>query len=243
LIYADIANFFPGSCLIFAYASSEVLPELPKCSFVDHILQGGGYMLEIDRMKELVTERKNIETRIYYASNEYSNDVPEGGKPAARLDVFIAWLNQAAWNYDGASQSYWRYVDTADPEAAGVLHPEVDRLNKRQLKFENVIVLFTEHDVIKPTNLDIHLEQGLEGNAKLFRDGQVFDIRWSTLITKDEIKSGKRKPIQFYYRDEDVLFPLKPGHTWVTVVTPSSAVADKLNGNWQLLFSQPPGVK
>ena len=39
LVYADIANFFQGSCLIFAYASSEVLVELPQCAFVDHILQ------------------------------------------------------------------------------------------------------------------------------------------------------------------------------------------------------------
>jgi hypothetical protein len=243
LIYADIAAFFPGSCLIFAYASAEVLVELPTCSFVDHILQGGGYMLEIDRMMELVTERKNAKTKEYYTSNIFSNDAPEGGKPATRLDVFIAWLNQSAWVYDAASQAYWRYVDNADPDAAGILHPEVDRLTKRQLQFENVIVLFTEHDVIKPTNLDIHLEQGLEGKAKLFRDGQMFDVRWSTLITESEIMNGFRKPIQFYYPNEDVLFPLKPGHTWVIVVTPFTAVVDKLNGNWQLLFSQPPGVK
>ena len=31
LIYADIAAFFPDSCLIYAYASPEVLIHLPKC--------------------------------------------------------------------------------------------------------------------------------------------------------------------------------------------------------------------
>jgi len=240
LVYADIANFFPGSCLIFAYASAEVLVKLPKCAFVDHILQGGGYMLEIDELKRLVTERKNNETRNNYESNEFSSDVPAGGKPATRLDVFTAWLNQSAWVFDFASQSYWRYVDTADENAAGVLHPEMDRLTKRQLQFENVIVLSTQHDVISPRNLDIHLEQGLTGDALLFRDGQMYNVRWSTQGTN---ANETHKPIRFYYPDEKILFPLKPGHTWVIVVTPLTSVVDKLNGNWQLLFSQPPGAK
>jgi len=243
LIYRFIADFFPGSCLIFAYASPEVLVELPKCSFVDHILQGGGYMLGIDEMKKLVEARKNIGTRKYYVSNAFANDVPDGGKPATRLDEFIAWLNQSAWDYDAASQSYWRYVDTADPDFAGVLHAEVDRLTKRQLQFENVIVLFAKHDVIKPTNLDIHLDQGLVGKAILFRDGQMFDVRWSTKLTDDETKNGARKPIQFYYPDSDTLFPLKPGHTWVIIVTPQSQVLDQSNGVWKLIYTQPPGAK
>ena len=243
LIYRYIADFFPGSCLIFAYASAEVLVKLPKCSFVDHILQGGGYMLPIDEMKQLVTDRKNVETRNYYVSNAFSNDVPAGGKPATRLDEFIAWLNQSAWDYDAASQSYWRYVDTADPDNADVLHAEVDRLTRRQLQFENVIVLFAKHDVIKPTNLDIHLDQGLDGKAILFRDGQRFDVRWSTKLTDDETKNGVRKPIQIYYPDSDTLFPLKPGHTWVIVVTPQSQVIDQSNGIWKLVFTQPSGAK
>ena len=178
LVYAHIADFFHSSCLIFAYASSEVLVKLPKCAFVDHILQGGGYMLPIDEMKQLVNDRKDMHTKANYASNIFSADVPNGGAPAARLDVFIAWLNQSGWVYDAASQSWWRYVDDATEEMAGILHPEVDRLNKRQLQFENVIVLFVQHEVVSPTNLDIHLEQDRIGDAMLFRDGQKFDIRW-----------------------------------------------------------------
>jgi hypothetical protein len=243
LVYADIAAFFPGSCLIFAYASSEVLVELPTCAFVDHILQGGGYMLEIGEMKRLVTERADSHTRKKYASNLFSTDAPEGGAPATRLDVYIAWLNQSGWVYDAASQSYWRYVDTADPEAAGVLHPEMDRLTRRQLQFENVIVLFAQHDVVSPTNLDIHLEQDWVGDALLFRDGQVYKTRWSTRATAEEVQTGIRKPIQFYYPDETTLFPLKPGRTWITVVTPLTAVTDKDDGKWLLQFSQPPGAK
>jgi hypothetical protein len=243
LVYADIANFFQGSCLIFAYASSEVLVELPQCAFVDHILQGGGYMLEVDKMKELANERMDVLTPERYVSNIFSAIPPEGGAPASRLHVNFAWLNQSGWAYDAASQTWWRYVDDSTVENVGILHPEVDRLNKRQLQFENVIVLFAVHDVISPTNLDIHLEQDWVGDALLFRDGQRYKIRWSTRATEAEVNSGIRKPIQFYYPDDTALFPLKPGRTWVTVVTPLTTVTETSAGEWYLQFSQPPGAK
>lgn len=233
LIYADIADLFEGSCLIYAYASSEVLVELPKCAFVDHNIQGGGYMLDVSEMEQLAKERRDSKTPTNYASNAFSAKPPEGGLPAARLDVYHAWLNQTGWVYDPLSGSYWRYVDDGEAETAGILHHEVDRLNGRQLQFENVIVLFAEHDVISPTNLDIHLEHGLSGKALLFRDGQMYTIRWNT---EDDV------PIKFQVKDNEP-FPLKPGQTWVTVVTPLTNVAEKKPGEWWLRFSQPPGAK
>lgn len=233
LVYADIAEFFEGSCLIYAYASAEVLVELPKCAFVDHNIQGGGYMLDISEMRELAEERRDSQTALNYVNNVFAVEPPEGGSPAARLDVYTAWLNQTGWVYDPLSQSYWRYVDDGDQGTPGVLHPEVDRLNGRQLQFENVIVLFTEHDVISPTNLDIHLERGLSGKALLFRDGQVYTIEWNT---------EDFGPIKFQVGDNNP-FPLKPGRTWVSVVTPQTTVTERRPGEWYLRFSQPKGAK
>lgn len=233
LVYADIAELFNGSCLIYAYASSEVLVELPKCYFVDHNIQGGGYMLDIAEMKQLAEEREDPQTPTNYVSNEYSYELPQGGEPATKLDVYHAWLNQTGWVYDPLSQSYWRYVDEGDDATAGILHPEIDRLTGRQLQFENVIILFTDHDVISPTNLDIHLEHGLSGKALLFRDGQMYTIQWNT---EDDT------PIKFQIKDNDP-FPLKPGKTWVTVVTPLTTVSEKKPGEWRMRFSQPPGAK
>jgi hypothetical protein len=157
--------------------------------------------------------------------------------------VYIAWLNQSAWVYDPLYEGWWRYVDNADPQAAGVLHPEVDRLNGRQLHFENVIVLFTKHDVVSPTNLDIHLEQDWLGDALLFRDGKMYNIRWSTVATDEEVQTGRRKPIQFLYPDDKTPFPLKPGHSWILVVTPETAVTEESAGEWLVQFHQPPGAK
>ena len=233
LVYADIADFFLDSCLIFAYASPEVLVELPTCAFVDHNIQGGGYMLDIDELKQIAEERREEGLANVYVSNIFSDVPPDGGKRASSLHVFTAWLNQTGWEYDVLSQSYWRYVDNGNSQTAGILHPEIDRLTGRQLQIENVIILFAKHDVISPTNLDIHLEHGLSGEALLFRDGQVFAIQWST---KND------GPIQFQYENGEP-FPLKPGQTWVSVVTPKTTVTEQKPGEWLLRFSQPPGAK
>ncbi len=243
LVYADIAAFFPQSCLIYAFASAEVLVELPKCAFVFHEIQGGGYMLNINDMIQETRDHQQPNQKFDYTSNVYAGEPPAGGADASRLDEYIAWLNQSAWIYDPLYQSWWRYVDTADPQTAGILHAEVDRLTNRQLHFENVIVLFTKHDVISPTNLDIHLEQDWVGDALLFRDGRKYDIRWSTVATEAEVETGNRKPIQFFHLDDKTPFPLKPGHTWIIVVTPETAVTEKSAGEWLLQFSQPPGAK
>jgi hypothetical protein len=243
LIYADIAAFFPDSCLIYAFASAEVLEQLPYCAYVDHDIQGGGYMLGIPELIQLAKDSKKPDHVIDYASNVYSNTAPEGGVDALNLHVFMAWLNQSAWKYDPLYESWWRYVDNADESAAGVVHPEIDRLTGRQLHFENVIVLFAQHDVVSPTNLDIHLEQDWRGDALLFRDGKMYNIRWSTVATDEEFETGRRKPIQFLDLDDQTLFPLKPGHTWVLVVTPETTVTEESPGQWLLQFFQPPGAK
>lgn len=243
LVYADIAAFFPESCLIYAFASAEVLAELPQCAFVFHEIQGGGYMLDIKDMIQYTVDNKQTKRKVNYASNLYAEAAPAGGAEASRLHVYTAWLNQSAWVYDPIYQSWWRYVDDANPDTAGILHSEVDRLTNRQLHFENVIVLFAEHEVISPTNLRIHLEHDWVGKALLFRDGKKYDISWSTVASSREVETGRRKPIQFFYPDSTTPFPLKPGHTWVVVVTPFTAVTEQSAGEWLLQFSQPPGAK
>ena len=200
-------------------------------------------MLDINEMIQYAKSKINPDQEIDYTSNVYSAEAPEGGVDASRLHVYIAWLNQSAWVYDPLYQSWWRYVDYADPNSAGVVHPEIDRLTGRQLHFENVIVLFAQHEVISPTNLEIRMEQDWLGDALLFRDGKKYNIRWSTVATDKEIQTGRRKPIQFLYPDDKTPFPLKPGHTWILVVTPETAVTEQSTGQWLLQFSQPTGAK
>lgn len=244
LLYADIAASFPNSCLIYAFASEEVLEQLPQCAFVTHEVQGGGYMLDLPRMKAIALDhaRKKADSRFSYASNLFSETPPAEGVPAMQVLEFWAYLNQSGWYYDGASRSYWRYVDDSTEVNAGLLHPEVDRLTGRQLQFENVILIMAEVDVISPTNLDIHLEQGESGPAYLFRDGMKYDIRWSTKASEYEKRTGQRRPMSFLNVDGTPA-ALRPGRTWVIVFTPWSPVEEKGTGVWMLRYSPPAGEK
>ncbi|MFN8410830.1 MAG: SdrD B-like domain-containing protein [Anaerolineales bacterium] len=243
LLYADIAGFFPSSCLIYAFASAEVLDKIPQCSFVAHEDAGGGSMMPIDRMEAVAQDNKNHTANDFnYSSNVFNESTPAGGVPANQIDVYVALLNQSGWTYDPAVGAWLRYVDDSTKENAGKLHPEVDRLTGRQLKFENFIIVYTDHDVISPTNLDIHLEQGDEGNAVLFRDGMKYDILWSNKAGDYEQQTGKRRPMQFLNPDGTPA-NLKPGSTWIFIATPYSVLSDEGAGLWKLRYYPPDGAK
>jgi hypothetical protein len=243
LLYADIASFFQDSCLVYAFASEEVLAELPQCAMVAHEDAGGGSMMPLERM-QAVAEDNMRRTRggFNYSSNLFTETAPEGGVPAGQINVYVALLNQSGWTYDSLYGAWLRYVDNADNTTAGQLHADTDRLTGRQLHFENFIVIFTEVDVISPTNLDIHLEQGDEGFALLFRDGKKYEIKWSTKAGEYEQKMGQRRPMQFLNLDGSPA-PLKPGSTWIFVATTYSVVSDEGNGTWKLHYYAPAGSK
>ncbi|MGE5248669.1 MAG: SdrD B-like domain-containing protein [Bacteroidota bacterium] len=242
LVYRHLASMFPYSCLLYAFASEEVQVRIPRCAMVTHGISGGGYMLPLSRMQSIAEEKSREAGEFDYASNLYTQDPPPGGIPATRLDVFFAWLNQSGWKYDPLMQSYLRYTDTSLEEEAGVLHPDTDRLTGRQLHFENIVILMTDHVVISPTNLDIDLEPGNRGPAYLFRDGLIYAVRWSTVAGQHEKATGQRSPIRWINLDDSPA-ALKPGHTWVIIVTPYSGFSRTGEGGWKLSFYPPDGAK
>ncbi len=199
-------------------------------------------MLPLDRFKAIAedNQRKTASKPFNYTSNLYSDNVPAGGKTASQINVFFASLNQSGWFYDPLYGAYLRYVDMADKNAPGVLHADVDRLTGRQLHFENVIVVMADTDVVSSTNIDIHLDEGNTGYAYLFRDGQMFPIRWSTRAGSYEQETGLRRPIQFVNADGSPA-PLKPGHTWVIIVTPFSTVKEQAPGQYFVGYAAPEG--
>jgi len=241
LLYADIAGFFESSCLIYAYASPEVLAKIPKCSMVAHEDGGGGSMLPLERMMAIADDnRRHTRGGFDYAGNLFTEAVPAGGEPANQINVYVALLNQSGWTYDPLYGAWLRFVDDADIKTAGELHAEKDRLTGRQLHFENIIIIYANVDVISSTNLDIHLEQGELENAILFRDGMKYNIKWSTKSDEYEQKTGRRRPIQFLNLDGSPA-ALKPGHTWIFVASPFSIVSNEGEGIWKLRYYAPAG--
>lgn len=243
MLYADLGKVFRSSCLIYAFASPEVLENIPQCVFVPHDESSGGAMMSLERMLKIASDNKRLTPSDFnYSGNLFTEEAPMGGLPANQLNVRVALLNQSGWTYDPLSESWLRFVDDAKVETAGQLHPAIDRLTGRQLQFENIIVLMAEHDVITPTNMDIHLELGDGGYAYLFRDGKKYDIRWSLKAREYEKKTGRPRPIYFVDANGNQM-PLKPGNTWIFVATPYSLVTDMGNGTWQMKYIPPEGAK
>lgn len=241
LLYQDIGTFYQNSCLIYASADPEVLAQIPTCATVPHTAKDGGAMLDIERMKRIAEQNRTFQANFNYASNLFSEVPPEGGIPAQDLLVYWAYLNQSKWKYDSASQAWWRYVDESNPEKPGILHPEIDRLNGRQLIFENVIVLFADHTVLAPTIVDMDLGLGKIGNAYLFRDGLAYKIYWSTLGGEYEKTTGLPRPIHFQNLDGTPA-ALKPGHTWVVILDKQSYVEELSADMWRARFIAPAGM-
>lgn len=235
--YAHIASFYQNSCLIYASASPEVLGQVSGCATVPR-----GGMMDISRMIRIAEQNSRNNSNFNYASNLYSEEPPAGGKPALELHEVWAYLNRSKWTYDAASQAWWRYVDESNPATVGVLRPEVDRLNGRQLMFENLILVFAEHTVIKPTILDIDLRLGQSGKAFLFRNGQVYEIRWSTRAGQYERTTGLRRPIQFLNLDGSPA-ALRPGQTWVVLLSTQSYLESLPFAVWRARFVAPEGTK
>lgn len=242
LLYRYIGNFYQNSCLIYASADPDVLSQIPGCATVPHTDAGGGAMLALTRMQEIARQVSVNFRKFNYTGNLFSEEPPEGGTLALELREFWANLNQSKWTYDAASVAWWRYVDESDPDKVGIFQTAVDRLNNRQLMFDNIVLMFAEHIVVEPTIVDINLQAGGVGKAYLFRNGRVYPIRWSTRANNYEQETGLSRPMHFVNMDGTPA-ALKPGHTWVIIFTTQSYLEDLSAGIWRARFIAPEGAK
>ena len=238
LTYNQIGRMFPNSCLVYASAATDIGERLDACEIIFGVdsTTPNSALLTVTRLRELAKENLRANQPVNYSGNAFSDELPDGGKPANIINVHYHLYSQSGWQYDQISNSYLRYTDQAD--ATGELIPATDRLTDRQLAFENVIIVFAEHGIFRPNQLDIDLSQGQKRPAYLFRDGKAFKIYWSTANRDWEKTTGLLRPMHFVDA-QDHLIPLRPGRTWIHLVTPFSSVTDKGDGQWLVSFVQP----
>jgi hypothetical protein len=238
LTYNQIGHMFPNSCLVYASAAWDIGEMLDACQIVYGVdkTTPNSALLPVTRLRELAQENLNPKQPVNYSGNLFSDNVPAGGKPANKIHVFYHAYTQSEWQYDPISGTYLRWTDLAD--GTGTLIPATDRLTQRQMSFENVIVVFAEHRRYRHNQLEIDFTMGQKNPAYLFRDGQVFKILWSTENRDWEKKTGLVRPMHFVDAQGNPV-PLKPGRTWIHLVTPYSYITDQGNGNWLVNFVQP----
>lgn len=238
LTYNQIGRMFPNSCLVYASAAWDIGERLDACEIVfgADMTTPNSALLPVSRLRELAEESLNPRQPVNYSGNSFSETVPEGGQPANEIAVFYHLYNQSAWTYDPVSESYLRFADDADGK--GVLHPATDRLTGRQLAFENIILLLAEHMRFRHNQLEVNFGNGQSNFAYLFRDGRAFKIYWTTTNREYEKTTGLRRPIHFVDVQGNHV-PLRPGRTWIHIVTPFSSVTNDGHARWFVRFVPP----
>ncbi|NLX35558.1 MAG: DUF3048 domain-containing protein [Chloroflexi bacterium] len=136
---------------------------------------------------------------------------PPDGDSATAVTIPYPQVCKADWQYDVATGVYLRSV-------AG--EPHIDGVTGEQLSAANVVVLYVAHnktdiveDSLGSTAIDIVLSG--EGEASLFRDGQMVPCTWRRPADGGLVQ---------YYDNKGGLVPLKPGQTWVELVPPDYEV-------------------
>ena len=238
LTYNQIGGMFPNSCLVYASAAWDIGERLDACEIVYGVdkTTPNSALLTVSRLQQLAEESLNPRQPVNYSGNLFSEEVPHGGQPANAVKIFYHSYTQSAWQYDPVSGTYLRWTDLADGK--GTLIPATDRLTGRQMSFENVVVIFAEHNRFRHNQLEINFRLGQKNVAYLFRDGQAFKILWSTENREWEKETGLVRPMHFTDARGN-LVPLHPGRTWLHLVTPFSSVTDQGDGSWLVQFVQP----
>jgi len=241
LIHIHLQKMFQDSCLVFAGSTKEIKDQIPACAQVFRDGDGGnGSMMDIPRMIALTERMGRMKGDNYnYAHNLFSEETPAGGTLAKQVDIFFSQFDQSRWVYDPTYQGWLRYVDNASEQTE--FHVDVDRLSGRQIFFDNVIVLFVEHELEAPLIIEMHLEQGQDGPGFAFRDGQMYEIEWSTRSGDYEKRTGFRRPIAFLDKNGNP-FPLRPGRSWIVIATPYSDYSQLEPGQWRFHIYAPPGT-
>lgn len=240
--YVHIRDFYQGSCLVYASATEQIRAQLRGCAMVfgNDASNINSAMLDTSRLQKIAQENKRPTDQFDYSGNLFTSNPSAQGAPASQISVFYSYLNQAQWQFDPASGDYLKFDDFAD--GSGKFTPATDRLTGDQLAFANVVILFGKHIVINPYIIDVNLAVGEKGPAVIFRDGQMYPAFWSTVADAYEQTSGLRRPLRLVDASGQP-FALKPGHTWVHIVTPASQVQDLGAGAWKLRFYAPAGAK
>jgi len=196
-------------------------------------------MIPVTQLEQIAQENSKKLDASALTGMAFNAQPPANGKAASVVWLPYSYYNQIFWRYDSASGAYNRYQDKAD---AKTFIQATDRLNGEPLTFENVVILFANHEKISDTIIDLDLGFIDRAPALLFRDGQVYQIFWTTANDSYEKQTGQVRPIRFVDAQGQP-FPLKPGQTWVEAVTPATYYFETTDSTtyYDLMKNKQPG--
>lgn len=158
---------------------------------------------------------------------EFHPQPPAGGQWLDSLWIYISYYDQVKWEFDEGSGAYLRSQEVAQEDGTVSLAPMPDRLTGEQLAFENVVILFTHHDEIKPELIDMDLINAQGKRALVLRDGMLYEAKYYA--------ESRDAPLRFYDSQGNPL-PFKPGTTWFMIMGDGSTLEELDAGSWKMRF-------
>lgn len=144
----------------------------------------------------------------------FEDNPPAGGTPTTAVSVDYPGVGpRHIWYYDAATRRWFSWTED-QLATTRVEKADIDRLNGRQLAFDNVVILYAEHseaDFVEDEAAQlksIRINLIGEGRAVLLRDGQRFEGIWR--------RSSPESLMQVFAADGRPL-PFKPGSIWYNV--------------------------
>jgi len=249
LPYEDIRKLF-GGFILMASGYEGVVKELSNYTNVyGSVNDVNSVFVNVGQIQRIGESYRQLLGSPQFSGLLFDPTAPAAGRPANALWVPYSYANQVIWRYDAASGAYLRWQDQND---GATFVQCTDRLNGQALAFENVIVLFADHIVTSSSIIDVNTLYVKTGKALLFRDGVMQEINWSTLDKAYYEETGHMRLFQFTDAEGNTV-ALKPGQTWVQVVTPYSNYYETVDselypeknaetpgsGYWAVRFAKP----
>jgi hypothetical protein len=164
----------------------------------------------------------------------FSDEIHPVNEPAEFIGVQFSRQARGEWRYDTASGTYKRWIETGagdDTTGSIPMTEMVDRLNNRQIAFNNVIILFATYTEFNSTLHNVALfDQNAGKRAVFFRDGVRIEGTWKN--------AGNARPLQFF-NSWGLPMHLKPGNSWIVLAGDNSTLKSAAPGQWELRFDIP----
>ncbi len=158
----------------------------------------------------------------------FQMQAPGGGEKSNSVFVRFSGAIYNRWDYNPATHSYARFsdVDNSIGPSDEKYEQLIDRATGNPIDAQNIAIIFVRHvDIDVRPEVEV-LDVSLLGTGKAYiaRDGKVYEVTWS--------RPNEESVLTFLNADGSV-FPLRPGQTWVEVLTLNGKAEKQTDGNYR----------
>ncbi len=158
----------------------------------------------------------------------FQMQAPAGGEKSDSIYVRFSAAIYNRWDYNPQSHDYTRFSDVKNSYSSDdeVYEKLIDRANDEAITRENIAIIFVRHTDIDPRPAVEVMDVSLlgTGTAYIARDGKVYEVSWSR-PTEESVLT--------FLNPDGSLFPLRPGQTWVEVLTLNGTAKKQDDGNYR----------